>query len=442
MQQGGTLTIEGGSLGPGIVTGGAGGSANAEAGSAYGSGIFIQGDQTITLAPPAGQSLTISDVIADETGSHDASGATGSGALVIRGKGMVVLDADTYVGGTTIAEGARLELAAPGAGGSGRIAVHGTLDLLSGVSVPGATIAGGLVVVSSGGAAGLVTFDGGGTLQFDASVGFAGKIVGFAVPDQLDLRDIAFGPGTTLSFAQDEVDGVLTATDGSHTARLALAGSHVTANFTTASDANGGTLVEIAEPPPIDNKITVDGSLLFVSETGVAATDRVVMNGAAGEDFLIAGSNAVMTGGAGTYFELTTPGSPGSPDTNRITNFTPGVDRLQLDSAGFDLGANPVAASLFTTGILHQLDPTLCLFGKHRQALLRCRRRRRRQLAAADRDLDRPPCPHRRRYRFRLTSAVSGAGVDRIPERGRVRAARRSRSTAHSGGQNDPPIEI
>ena len=71
-----------------------------------GSGIFLQGDQTITFAPDAAHIISISDVIADMTGSHDASGQTGAGHLVLDGEGTLVLGtANTFTGGITIENG-------------------------------------------------------------------------------------------------------------------------------------------------------------------------------------------------------------------------------------------------------------------------------------------------------------------------------------------------
>ena len=71
MQQGGSLVIEGGSLGAGTVTGGGTAGSNGHNGSAYGNGIFIQGNQSIDLSPDIFQEVTITGVIADMTGSHD-----------------------------------------------------------------------------------------------------------------------------------------------------------------------------------------------------------------------------------------------------------------------------------------------------------------------------------------------------------------------------------
>jgi hypothetical protein len=89
------------------------------------------------------------------------------------------------------------------------------------------TIIGGLIEIKSGASAGLISFSGGGTLQLDDSAHFTGKISGFAAPDQLDLRDISFGAGTTITFAEfeDNTQGTLTVSDGAHVAQIVMAGS-------------------------------------------------------------------------------------------------------------------------------------------------------------------------------------------------------------------------
>jgi hypothetical protein len=64
-------------------------------------------------------------------------------------------------------------------------------------------------------------------------------------PSSVDLPNIAFGAQTTLAYAENKTDtgGTLTATDGRHTATLALLGSYVAGSFTAAADGHGGTLV-------------------------------------------------------------------------------------------------------------------------------------------------------------------------------------------------------
>ncbi|MGE7415087.1 Calx-beta domain-containing protein [Methylobacterium tarhaniae] len=111
VQQGGSLTFTGGSVSGGSVAGGRGGLFD---GAALGSGLFLQGDQQVTLAATLGQTLTISDVVADQTGSQsqltlDQGYSPGAGSLLINGPGTVVLGgANTYTGTTTVQAGTLL----------------------------------------------------------------------------------------------------------------------------------------------------------------------------------------------------------------------------------------------------------------------------------------------------------------------------------------------
>jgi len=108
----------------GSVAGGVGGTD----GSAFGAGIFLQGDEQISLDPAAGQTLTFDDVIADQTGSGGTGGNAGAGSLMLDGAGTVVLAADnTFTGGITIAAGT-LDLAALDAAGSGPITFAADAD--------------------------------------------------------------------------------------------------------------------------------------------------------------------------------------------------------------------------------------------------------------------------------------------------------------------------
>ena len=76
--QGGALTNDGGCFLAAMLQARRG-SPNAMPGAAFGSGIFLQGSQSVTLEAPAGHTLTINDVIADQNGSGDRhQGGTGS----------------------------------------------------------------------------------------------------------------------------------------------------------------------------------------------------------------------------------------------------------------------------------------------------------------------------------------------------------------------------
>jgi hypothetical protein len=92
-----------------------------------------------------------------------------------------------------------------------------------------------------------VTFSGaGGVLALAQSQGFAGKIGGFSKTGatSLDLEDIAFAEGTTTaSYAGNTNSGVLTITDGTHTAHIHFFGDYTASTWTLSSDGHGGTTV-------------------------------------------------------------------------------------------------------------------------------------------------------------------------------------------------------
>jgi autotransporter-associated beta strand protein len=70
-------------------------------GAALGSGLFITGNETVTLAPAAGTTLAIGDTVAGAGGGY-----SGAGALLIDGLGTVSLSgSNSFTGGVTIASG-------------------------------------------------------------------------------------------------------------------------------------------------------------------------------------------------------------------------------------------------------------------------------------------------------------------------------------------------
>src|SRR5204863_1711828 len=88
-----------------------------------------------------------------------------------------------------------------------------------------------------------VTFTGTtGTLEIDHSMGFTGQISGLAGSDALDLSDLSYGANTTATFLGDTTGGILTVTDGSRTANIALSGNYLSSGWTLSSDGHGGTI--------------------------------------------------------------------------------------------------------------------------------------------------------------------------------------------------------
>ena len=99
MEQGGTLTIQGGgfqatSLGAATLQGGTGGSGGAQHGGngdALGGALFIQGTNTATFGAAAGQTTLVADVITDQSGNPGAENFTaGVGSIVINAAGGTV----------------------------------------------------------------------------------------------------------------------------------------------------------------------------------------------------------------------------------------------------------------------------------------------------------------------------------------------------------------
>jgi hypothetical protein len=214
--EGGQLTVDGGLLTGGSAIGGSAGGHGAGPGGGFGSGIFIEGNNTVTLAAPTGAVLAINDVIADETGSS----GVGLGTLAIDPGGTVDLAAtNTFAGGITIT-GGTLELAATDAAGSGEITFS-----------------------TSGNA----------TLAFDAADVPANQIAGLAAGDFIAVSDKTLA-GDLYSPVGDggslQIDFV-----GGGNVELAIVGSYVQANF-----------------PIIGNQIAVDATVCFCRGTRILTT--------------------------------------------------------------------------------------------------------------------------------------------------------------------------
>ena len=167
--QGGTLTVDGGLLSAGTVTGGAG----AQNGGAFGSGIFLQGTETIALSAPGGTTLAVAGVVADQTGSGGTGAQAGAGTLDIDGTGTVKLAAHNHFAGGIMLNSGTLEFDAAGAAGTGTIAFGGAAELrlsFADNAVPTNTIGNfvrgdaieitGFLATGSSYAAGALTLDG------------------------------------------------------------------------------------------------------------------------------------------------------------------------------------------------------------------------------------------------------------------------------------------
>jgi len=176
-----------------------------------------------------------------DSGNWTLTGSSNLGAVTIT-KGTLQAgdatdpDADVVVGGALV-NFATIEVAG------------GTMEIDGGVFGAGkAIIAGGTLELGSTFNEAVAFTGSSGVLQLAKSQAYTGSISGFSLTGgtSLDLRDIGFTSGTTTASYVDngsDTGGVLTLTDGTHTAHIELIGDYSGSTFTTSSDGDGGTTV-------------------------------------------------------------------------------------------------------------------------------------------------------------------------------------------------------
>jgi hypothetical protein len=88
-----------------------------------------------------------------------------------------------------------------------------------------------------------VAFGAAGVLELADSETYTGSISGFSKTGHtsLDLLDIGFVSSSEATYSGTKTGGVLTVTDGTHTAKISLVGNYLTSNFIASSDGHGGT---------------------------------------------------------------------------------------------------------------------------------------------------------------------------------------------------------
>jgi hypothetical protein len=226
-------------------------------------GITLQGGGQVILSDSSGNVIAGTDAsvtLTNVDNTISGSGQLGGGSMTLVNEGTIdatginalVIDTSS----NAITNSGTLE-----ASGSGGLVVHGDI-LNSGllwadggnITVDGSVTGDGSVEIS-----GLATLDFGGllsenvlfdatatgTLQLDQSALFTGAISGLNNDDVLDLGDIQFSGATTVSYAanQDNSGGVLTVSDGTHTANISLSGQYSADGFHASADVGTGTLV-------------------------------------------------------------------------------------------------------------------------------------------------------------------------------------------------------
>ncbi|MBA3812609.1 MAG: hypothetical protein H0X27_13400 [Caulobacteraceae bacterium] len=178
----------------------------------------------VTIA--AGQ--TVNDAGSLTLGGGKKGSVANAGLIETTGAGVLTIRSPVVNTGILAADGGTLTVMGAVTGGSGRGNIDGgTLDFTAGfnqnVKFTGTT----------------------GILELAQSQSYGGTILGFSKTGgtSLDLDDIAFGAGTKATYAGNKSGGVLTVTDGSHTAQIDLKGDYRSSTFVVAADGHGGTLV-------------------------------------------------------------------------------------------------------------------------------------------------------------------------------------------------------
>jgi hypothetical protein len=176
---------------------------------------------------------------------------TNEAAGIIDGNAAEALVVDTGAG-AFVNDGLVVAVGAGGLAIDGAVDNTGTLEAAGGtLTVDGAVTGSGSVRVSGSTADFAAAFSqnvaftsAGGLLELADSQAYAGTISGFSKTgaSSLDLEDISFATATE-SYSGTAASGVLTVTDGTHTAKINLTGNYLASVWTLSSDTGGGTVV-------------------------------------------------------------------------------------------------------------------------------------------------------------------------------------------------------
>jgi len=225
------LDVESGCAFDGVVTGG-----GATLDLASGSGTFALlpgGDVVVSGSMPT---TTFQSFGTLEVGAGAVFSDTGAVNLP---KGQGLLDAGTLTlggaGPDTVVNQGVIEVT-----GAGTLVVAGAVT-----GAGEAEIAGGQLTFASSFVQDVDFLNKTGTLRLAQSQSYTGTVTGFfsKAGTYLDLEDIAFVNSGEATYSGTNSGGVLTVTDGVHTARINLQGDYLADQFIVQNDGQGGTTV-------------------------------------------------------------------------------------------------------------------------------------------------------------------------------------------------------
>jgi hypothetical protein len=217
--------------------------------------VTLSGDGSINLGgnqlEGGSATLTLAGGTVSGPGAVLTAQMTIGAAGVIQNDGAVVLELGVYTSPSIVNAGT---IASTGAGGmliKDAVVNTGTLSVAGGgtFEVDGAVTGAGVAIVGGGTLEFLSTVDdaviftGAGTLDFTQSREFDDTVTGFSTTGDttLDLRDIRFVGAGEATFSGTASSGVLTVSDGKHTASITLDGDFLNATFVASDDGAGGT---------------------------------------------------------------------------------------------------------------------------------------------------------------------------------------------------------
>jgi hypothetical protein len=240
--------------------------------------LWTRGASTVSSVILGGTAEWVNAATIDATGNFTVGDSTGDEALFYNeasGVFDIVGDTDVDVG-TNVASlftNAGL-LEKTGGTGMSAIAVRvlnrgvieaasGVLDLVGAVSGAGALDIGAgatLEIGSSVGVTSYASFTGaGGVLELADASAFRASVSGFGAGETIDLSADGFGAGTTIAYSGTSSSGVLTLTDGSARARIALLGQYAATDFVASSDGHGGADITFVASPAVAPALAAPG---------------------------------------------------------------------------------------------------------------------------------------------------------------------------------------
>ena len=225
-------------------------------------GLTLEGGGSLRFSDSSANVVngTSSDVVfTNVDNTISGAGHLGEGQLTLVNHGTIIasganaLEIDT--GANVVFNSGTLE-----ATGTGGLAIdsnlwntgvlwanNGNITVEGDVSGNGSAVIDGIAAIELGGLFAetiTINLSAAGTLVFNHAGEFSGAVVGFNDNDQLHLTDIA-AVNATLNYTANAAGtgGVLSVSDGTHTANIQLQGQYAADDFHSAADAAGGTSI-------------------------------------------------------------------------------------------------------------------------------------------------------------------------------------------------------